>query len=81
LCLTPLSAIASATIERGVIWVCYPCDIFISVKVSPLLCFQNSKVWIPALEEDRKAMVFDQNWTKVGRSNNCVNVWLGGYGV
>jgi hypothetical protein len=31
--------------------------------------------------EDRKAMVFDQNWTNVGRSNNCVNVWLGGYGV
>ena len=46
-------------IERGVIWVFYPCDIFISVKVSPLLCFQNSKVWISALEEDRKAMAFD----------------------
>jgi hypothetical protein len=21
------------TVERGVMWVCYPCDIFISVKV------------------------------------------------
>ena len=27
-----------------------PKDIFISVKLSPLLCFQNSKVWISALE-------------------------------
>ena len=33
--------------------------ISLSVKVSPLLYFQNSKVWISALEEDRKAMVFD----------------------
>jgi hypothetical protein len=47
------------TVERGVMWVCYLCDILISVKVSPLLCFQDSKVWISALEEDRKAMAFD----------------------
>ena len=50
---------SSAAIERGVMWVCYPCDILLSEKVSPLLCFQNSKVWISALEEDRKAMAFD----------------------
>ena len=47
------------TVERGVMWVCYPCDIFISVTVSPLLCFQNSKVRISALEKYRKAMAFD----------------------
>ena len=41
-------------IEIDVIWVCYPCDIFISVKGSPLLCFQVQKS-----EEDRKAMTFD----------------------
>ena len=35
------SHISPAAIERGVMWVCYPCDILISVKVSPLLCFQN----------------------------------------
>ena len=46
-------------IERGVFWVCYPSDIFISVKVYPLLGFQNSEVWISALEKDRKAMAFD----------------------
>ena len=45
-----------AAIERGVMQVCYPCDIFISVKVSLLLSFQ---VWISALEEDRKTMAFD----------------------
>jgi hypothetical protein len=39
------------TVERGVMWVCYLCDILISVKVSPLLCFQDSKVWTSALEE------------------------------
>ena len=50
---------SSAAIERGVKWVCYPCDILISEKVSLLLCFQNSKVWISALEEDGKAMALD----------------------
>jgi hypothetical protein len=35
------SHMSPATIERGVMCVCYPCDILISVKVSPLLCFQN----------------------------------------
>ena len=50
-------------IERDVMWVCYPCAIFISVKVSPLLCFQNSKVLILSLEEDRKAIAFDlEGW-------------------
>ena len=34
---------APASIERGVMSVCYPCDIFISVKVFPLLCFQIQK--------------------------------------
>jgi hypothetical protein len=32
-----------AAIERGVMQVCYPCDIFISVKVSLLLSFQKSE--------------------------------------
>ena len=32
--------------------------IYIS-KGIPLLCFQNSKVWISALQEDKKAMAFD----------------------
>jgi hypothetical protein len=31
--------------ERGVMRGCYPCDIFILVKVFPLLRFQNSYVW------------------------------------
>ena len=48
------SHMSTAAIERGVMWVCYPCDIFISVKISLLLCFQNSKVWISALDEDIK---------------------------
>jgi hypothetical protein len=39
--------------------VCYPWDIFISIKVSPILCFQNSKVWISAFQEDRKVLAFD----------------------
>ena len=47
------------SIERSVMWVCYQCDIFISVKVSPLPCFQNSKVWISAFQEDRKVLAFD----------------------
>jgi hypothetical protein len=29
-----------------------------TVKVSPLLCFQNSKVWISALVEDRGGVAF-----------------------
>jgi hypothetical protein len=37
----------------------FPCDIFISVKVFPLLCFQNSKVRISALENERKSIAFD----------------------
>jgi hypothetical protein len=53
------SHMSTAAIERGVMWVCYPCDIFISVKISLLLCFQNSKVWISALDEDIKSMTFD----------------------
>jgi hypothetical protein len=47
------SHIFPTTIERGVMWVCYPCDIFISV-----LCFQNYN-WISALGGDRKTMAFD----------------------
>jgi hypothetical protein len=53
------SHMSTSAIERGVMWVCYPCDIFISVKISLLLCFQNSKVWISALDEDIKSMTFD----------------------
>jgi hypothetical protein len=53
------SHMSTAAIERGVMLVCYPCDIFISVKISLLLCFQNSKVWISALDEDIKSMTFD----------------------
>ena len=57
--ITTHSHMSPVTVERGVMWVCYPCDIFISVMVSPLLCFQNSKVRISALEKYRKAMAFD----------------------
>ena len=59
---------SSVAIERGVKWVCCPCDILISEKVSLLLCFQNSKVWISALEEDRKAMAFDLRGVALTRS-------------
>lgn len=43
--------------ERVVLWVCYSCDIIISVKVSLLLCFKSLN--ISALEDDRKEMAFD----------------------
>jgi hypothetical protein len=49
-----------AAIERGVMWVCYPCDILISVKVSLSTVFSKWKsLNISALEEDRKTMTFD----------------------
>ena len=57
--ITTCNHVSPAPIERGVRRVHYSCDIFISVKVSHLLCFQDSKVWISTLEEDRKKMGFD----------------------
>jgi hypothetical protein len=57
--ITTCNHVSPAPIERGVRRVHYLCDIFISVKVSHLLCFQDSKVWISTLEEDRKKMGFD----------------------
>ena len=54
------SHMSPTAIERGVMWVCYPCDILISVKVSPSTVFSKSKsLNISALEEDRKTMAFD----------------------
>jgi hypothetical protein len=51
-----LGHMSTDAVERDILWVCYTCDIFISVKVSPLLCFQNSEVWILAFEEDKKTI-------------------------
>ena len=48
----------SQYIGRGVMGACYPCDIFISVKVSPLRVFKI-QVWISEFQEDRKALAFD----------------------
>jgi hypothetical protein len=58
------SHMSPTAIERGVMWVCYPCDILISVKVYPSTVFSKLKsLNISALEEDRKTMAFDiQGW-------------------
>ena len=61
-------AMSLAAIEKGVMRGCCPCDIFISVKVSHLLCIHNSKVRISALEEDIKALPFDPRGVVITRS-------------